>query len=262
MMQQGVPTNPPPSQTTTKPRQMPGGAGAPAGGVLPQMGPGGMGQPSPGAQQGAPLSTEPSTPVGSETQPPGAAPETGGDPTAPQGDQARISMIAYDVRSTNPAISQQQAERVAMQVLATMDRHGRGNWPGGSGLPYQSWTEVDDGGLLRRLDLRKKKQGPDRPTKPEGTGEERPPQGQDQPKPRTPDQPKQPKEQQDQPPLPDWYHDLEDTPQPDPVDLEDLNQPSRPSPPAQRSWQQKAKEVAGPVTKRLVTEYIKGRVGL
>jgi hypothetical protein len=174
MMQQGPPTNPGIDQSSTKPRQMPGGGAPPPGlggpgmgtpGMLPgtgdQMGnPMGMGQFDPtingGPQQ---VGADAGVPNTAETQDTQGSPDATG-PNAPRSAvrAARITAIASDINDHNPGIALVVATRVAERVVDEF-LVKEADWPDNP-LAYQSWTDVPHGPWLRRL-------GPRAPEDPE-----------------------------------------------------------------------------------------------
>jgi hypothetical protein len=152
MMQTGLPTNPSPNQTTTKPRQVPGNGG----GI--DFDPASNG----GDVQVGQDSALPGTP---ETDAPGSTPS----PEAPDKTAARLAAIANDIRRDNPSLSPRSARRIAEEAY---DQYlsKEADWANNP-LGFVDWMEVGDGPVTRGLAPKQ----PRRPEGPQGKGEPREP---------------------------------------------------------------------------------------
>jgi hypothetical protein len=225
MMQSGLPTNPAPTQTTTKPRQMPGGSQPAPGTFDPAMNGGNVG-------------------VGADV-PPAGAPDPG----------PRVAAIAEDIRRSNPGMSPRLATRLAGEVF---DRYlSKVAWADDP-LAYTSWTDVDDGNVLKRL---RPGQHP-KAQRPKGRGKPLGPQQPDRPEGVEPDDHLDPDDDSEWERENGSYETLAE-PQAgggDPIDLSDYERPAEPpqadqGPSRGQRVRQQVREQAGPTMKRLIREH-------
>jgi hypothetical protein len=191
MMQQGPPTSPSLDQSSTKPRQLPGGGEPPPGQFDPAINGGPQQVGSEQAVPGTPDAGTPGAGADASADSGVGAADSGAEPSA------KIAVLARQIRSEHPGVPMVAATRVARRVVEEF-LVKEADWPNNP-LAYESWADVPDGPLLRRL-------GPRPQEDPEGKGEPREPDEPDAPEARVPDHPVTPAEHYDpERDDPEWY---------------------------------------------------------